>query len=161
MNKIWIPILIVPCLLCGCKKDEAAATPSDSAAPKMSTSATPSGDPSAAPSPANSAAAAQVVGTWKIDLEKSTVPGATDKDKAEIAGIKVEFKADGTYLQTGDKTPDTGKWAITDGKLALTSDKPGSNTPPPMAIAADGSTLTAEIPGAEGKPGGAIVFVKA
>ncbi len=160
MNKIWIPILIVPCLLCGCKKDEAAPTPSDSGAPKMS--ASPSADASTTPDASPSASGAsvgadKVVGTWKVDIAKTTIPVLNDKDKAEETAMRVEIKADGTYATSGDSSPSTGKWTIEGDKLMLKVDKGNSSAPPSMTIAADGSSLSVEAP--DGK--GSLVMVKA
>lgn len=167
MNKIWIPILIVPCLLCGCKKDEAAAAPSDSAAPKMSASATPSADASATPattpeaSPSGAAVGAdKVVGTWKVDIAKTTIPAKDDKEKAEEVGMRVEIKADGTYATSGTATVDTGKWTIEGDKLMLKNDKATGSAPPAMTIAPDGSSLSVDVPGGEGKTF-TLVMIKA
>jgi hypothetical protein len=100
----------------------------------------------------------QVVGTWKVDIENTTVPISSDKEKADEASLRLTVKAGGTFATTGGTKPTTGTWKIVDGKLSLksVSDK---DTVPPLSILPDGSSLSAELK--QGDKSFAIRFVKA
>jgi hypothetical protein len=152
MKKFLILLAVVPFMVTACKKDDTTTGTAPSAGTTASTpAASPSDSPvappsdSAAPSPATSpggsASSSQVVGKWKLDVDK-TVPPPSDKEKADAAAVEVEFKADGTYVQTGGKESDEGTWKLEGTTVTVKSTK-GQSAPPPLTLSADGNEMTA------------------
>ncbi len=150
MKKISLALVLLPFILCACKKDEVAADGKTTTPPATSTSGgTDAG---------KTDLSAKVVGTFKVDMTGTTFPMESEKDKQEAEAMRVEFKADGTYALSGSQT-DTGKWTVAGTSMTLKSDKPKDETPGPFDVSEDGSKLSWKMP-KRGDKEYMMVFVK-
>jgi len=83
----------------------------------------------------------QVVGVWKVDAAKTTIPVPTAQAKTEQASFRLELKKNSTYTLTGAGT-ESGSWRIGGETLYLTAKKDGPR--PPFTISPDAKELSAQ-----------------
>lgn len=95
-----------------------------------------------------------VVGTWKVDPAKTTIPAPNANAQKEQAAMRLEIKKDGTYALSG-ANQEEGTWAVIGDKLALTSTKYGAR--PLFKVSRDGKELSV----ASGDAKHVMVLIKA
>jgi hypothetical protein len=139
--KIALALFVLATLvLTGCKS-QVDPSPVPLAPP---TGESPAASPSVAPPVESSThgTASKVIGTWKVDLSRTTIP-LTEKEKVAEAATRVDFKSDGTYSTSGGSKVVKGKWKLNGDELSVIDDKAPSVDSPVFKVSTDGSMLIA------------------
>ena len=151
MKKFLLTFAVLPLFIAGCGSGDKDGTVAET------TGGTTSGSTGSTPAPKEPKD--QLVGTWKVDITASSIPGLSEGDRKEFESVRVTVASDGMYTAKTVKDESKGKWTIDGKKVKFTPDDHNQADPPPeMTLSDDGAQLKAEMK--QGDQTASLVMVK-